>query len=716
MGYIFLMKGDYMRKALLFIVIGGIFLVSAVPLRAQQCVKDGITYGVTKGSFSSKWWNYQERGTSYMEGGCFEPALKDIEQAIKLRTAMSRVECDQRRGRTYGMHFVDYFGHREKGVALYHLGRMDESRKEIEFSLSCVESSKAQYYLDLVRKSQIETGALDKTPPDFEIAGPANKSYTKQTESAVQGKAWDDTYVKEIWIAGEPVVIPASDRQIAFSQTMRLSPGWNNFKIRAVDLAGKEKTRDWAVFLDQQGPEVSFLDIRALAGGQLEVTGDVVDDSPVQKFLLNNREVALESGKTFSARLSAQDGKIWFKASDLAGNETEGVVNLSSEPRGARLDLRKYYEKTRELGDRQVFPDNPYLGLVVPAGWAMPLPEAEMEVALTELYWDLKGKYDVYTDKDPPAIRLRGFKAETRVYFPEIYLEGFVADPVGLKQVLINGKSVLKSERKNMFFSTIIQLAPGMNRITLKAVDLNNNVAEKVLPIVREVPQVHKMDERMVVSMLPFYQMAPVPEIGPVAYDNLITSIVGQKRFNFVDRSKVDAIVRELKLSQEQLVDPAYVLKVGKMTAAEGMILGWVKETPNSIEVYAQLVDVESGEVMAEKDAYQQDKSLGSLKFLTQGLAIRLRQAFPIIEGKILSGDGKKVQLDFGKNQLIKPGMRVIFFEEQEIKDADSGQSLGFAAEKSGLGKIIEVYDKMSLAQMTGKGQALSAQGKVITK
>lgn len=706
-----------MRKIWCLMVLGALLSgFSAQAEKAPACVKNGVKYGVTSGAFRSEWWNYQERAMSYIDGGCYEPALADIEKAIKLRTALVKKDCDQRRARTYGMWFVDYFGHRGRGIALYHLGRIDEAQKELEFSLSCVESSQAQYYLDLVRKQKIESGQLDKTPPMMEIAYPPNQSYTNQSQLTFKGKALDDTLVKEIWVGSEAVVIPVAEKEVSFEQKLVLSPGWNNFKLRAVDITGKQSSLDWSVFLDQEGPEVSIADIRPLAGAELEVSGEVLDQAPISRLVFNNREVALQAGRAFTVRLNAApQWKIFFKASDVAGNSTEGVINLTGGPKGARL-----FQPAREAGLDNApgnWPGRPLPEYQTPFSLEMSRKgESAAELAFTELYWNLKERYDTYTDKDPPVIQLRGFRGETTVYFPELYLEGLVSDGSLLKEVSINDKPLLKSQRKNMFFNCILPLKEGANRITIRALDANGNLAEKVIRVFRVVPQVHQLNERLVVSMLPFRQMGQVQEIGVVGYDNLITAIVNQQRFNFVDRSKIEAIVRELKLSAEQLVDPNYTLKVGKMTSAEGMIIGYVKEAPSSIEIYAQLVDVETGTILAEKDAYNQDKSLEALKFLTRGLAIRLRENFPLLEGKVVKLDGKKALLDIGASQKLRPGMKVIFFQEQEIKDADSGLSLGKSTEKLGLGKIIEVYDKMSLVEPEAKVGNIAQNQAVITK
>jgi hypothetical protein len=707
-----------MRKTFWAVLVGLLlYSLPAFPQKAPECVKNGIKYGVISGAFRAEWWNYQERGMSYIDGQCYAPALDDITKAIELRQKLVKKDCDQRRARTYGMHFVDYFGHRERGVALYRLGKLDEAQQELEASLNCVESSKAQFFLDQLRKNKIESGQLDKTPPEVQVSEPANKSFTNSSTVKVTGKASDDSLVKEIWVGQDAVVIPVAQKEISFSEPEELNPGWNNFKIRAVDITGKEKSADWSIYLDLEGPEVSIADIKSVSGAEVEVSGELADASPISKFVLNNKEIPLEAGRSFKARLPvAPEWKIFFKAVDQAGNVTEGVINLATEPKGAMLEKRRAVQEASLDGDWG-YPGYAFQNYQMPFSFQMnDSGKALAQLAFTELYWNLKEKVDTYTDKEPPVIKLRGFKNETTVYFPELYLEGLVSDASNLKEVTINNKNLLGSQRKNMFFNYIVPLAPGLNRIVIRAVDVNGNVAERPIRVNRIVPVVHQLNERMVVSMLPFYQMGQVKEIGGVGYDNLITAIVNQKRFNFVDRSKIEAIVRELQLSAEQLVDPEYTLKVGKMTQSEGMIQGYVKETPSAIEIYAQLVDVESGEVLTEKDAYKEDKSLDAVKFITRGLAIRLREDFPVLEGKVVSLDGKKISIDLGSGQKIKPGMRLIFFTEEQMKDPESGVSLGVTTQKLGTGKVVEVRDRMSMAETVGKTETISPEKRVITK
>ena len=149
-----------MNKIGLYLALGLLAIAGpAYSEKPPECLKDGVKYGETKGAFRDKWWNYLERGQSYLEGGCYEAALNDLDRAIELRRQMVKNEHDKTRARTYGLHFVDYFPHREKGIALYRLGRMDEARTELEQSLKAVESQRARQYLDMAEMAKKSPGS-----------------------------------------------------------------------------------------------------------------------------------------------------------------------------------------------------------------------------------------------------------------------------------------------------------------------------------------------------------------------------------------------------------------------------------------------------------------------------------------------------------------------------------------------------------------------------
>ena len=95
------------------------------------------------------WWHYYRRGAAYIDGKCWNEAAQDFKAAIGQRYK------DKAQARTYGLHFIDYFPHRELGVAYYHLGRYVEAIEELETSLKHVKrkNDRAKHYLDLARNA-----------------------------------------------------------------------------------------------------------------------------------------------------------------------------------------------------------------------------------------------------------------------------------------------------------------------------------------------------------------------------------------------------------------------------------------------------------------------------------------------------------------------------------------------------------------------------------
>ena len=166
--------------------------------QGQVQVKDGQQYGVTSSQvWRGRWWNYYERGSSYAAGEFWPQAITDLQEAIKQR------DEDQRRARTYGLHFLDYFPHRELGIVYYRQGRHTDAIRELETSLRSVETAKAKFYLNKARRSQLEQTQSDTTPPRILIESPQDGLLTRQFMVIVQGRADDDTYVSAIAINGQ---------------------------------------------------------------------------------------------------------------------------------------------------------------------------------------------------------------------------------------------------------------------------------------------------------------------------------------------------------------------------------------------------------------------------------------------------------------------------------------------------------------------------------
>ncbi|HYE04107.1 MAG TPA: hypothetical protein VEL07_01190 [Planctomycetota bacterium] len=133
--------------------------------RPEPRIVDGIAYGVTSAPFRERWWQYYERGVSWARGGFLAEAERD------LRACLARRQTDHRRARTYGMHFVQCFAHRELAAVLIELGQLDEAEREARISLAQEPSAKAEHLLQRIAALRAGAVAPDAAPPAAAATG-----------------------------------------------------------------------------------------------------------------------------------------------------------------------------------------------------------------------------------------------------------------------------------------------------------------------------------------------------------------------------------------------------------------------------------------------------------------------------------------------------------------------------------------------------------------
>ncbi|QTA78795.1 Caspase-like domain-containing protein [Desulfonema limicola] len=321
----FLYKLSYLSLILLFF---GILFAGCQPLSENMPVKkDGKVYGITDGAFRHRWWNYYERGVSFMAGEFWIKAEKDF------RAAIAQWDNDQRRIRTYGRHLINYFPHRELGVSLFHQKKYLEAIHELEASISSEKTAKAQYYLDKVRKVWIEQEYLDKHPPQIKLSLSGHTTLSNQFKINVHGKATDDTFVKEISVNGEPVRIDLSQPVFEFNNSVSLKPGKNSIIAEVQDITGKTVTEKMEIFCDRTGP---ILNIDSLLQDGIEhyiLKGYAHDQSGIREIRVNGiklpdssgMEISLNHRLSFSGSIKTAE----IMAEDMAGNKTFGKIKLN---------------------------------------------------------------------------------------------------------------------------------------------------------------------------------------------------------------------------------------------------------------------------------------------------------------------------------------------------------------------------------------------------
>lgn len=225
--------------------------------------------------------------------------------------------------------------------------------------------------------------------------------------------------------------------------------------------------------------------------------------------------------------------------------------------------------------------------------------------------------------------------------------------------------------------------------------------------------------------------------IGAGVADMLVTQLVESGNFMVIERSELDAILKEQGLGQSGLVTPQSAAQVGKLLGVEMIVTGSISEFGEKKEkigggigslggfnigvatktarvaVDIRLVNVNTGEIVAAKTASGEDASTGldrvgiqdinfhdsktwdntqlgkasrlaineCVNYITEGMS-----GIPW-EGKIIKASGNVIFMKPGSKGGVKPGMKFsVYRPGEELIDPDTGLSLG--SEEMKIGEI----------------------------
>ncbi len=115
------------------------------------------------------------------------------------------------------------------------------------------------------------------------------------------------------------------------------------------------------------------------------------------------------------------------------------------------------------------------------------------------------------------------------------------------------------------------------------------------------IPQ---LAEAHTLAIADFDAHASDPQLQPLAKgmaDMLITDLSAVKALQLVERSKLAAVVAELKLQQGPYVDPNTAQRLGKLVAAEWLMVGGLTASGSKLRLDARIIQVETGKVQLAK-------------------------------------------------------------------------------------------------------------------
>ena len=632
--------------------------------------------------FRRTWFDFYNRARWRLQEGKFQEAEQDFRQAL------ARHDIDSWEERSYGVHFIEYFPHRELGVTLYNLKRYEEAKKEFERSLELTQSSRAKFYLNRVRRTLIESSGEDRQSPRVFIDEALEGMTTGEFSVSIQGRAEDDTFVSAIRVAGEPVFFELWSPQIEFEKVIPLHSGQNEIEIVVEDITGKETRRELEIRVDRQAPLLLVHEIQVLER-QVQVKATLEDAGGLKAAKIGDFEIALEGQIRYDLDrrfpYEGEPGEIPFVVEDQVGNDLRGEIKVEQDKRTAWLDSPDYLQR----------PGNGY-----PQEWFQPgvLVAANPFIAQGE--------------NQPPAITLRGIDSATNtVFLDRYYIEGRVRSEEQVGSLQINGKELLMSRAKEVHFGEVVSLKSATNEFIVTAKDRQNRASEQRLNIFRIIPESLSIGTRLAVTLSPFEYLGEEEEGTKQVDDKLVQAFVDARRFQVLDRESLESIMLERKLGASALADPSTAARLGRLQNADMILSGYVRPYPrsNGIEVVGRLIDTESSEILFEHDVYGEQQDEFTMTKMLEGLYVKFARGFPLLQGSIVTAGKKMLEVDLGYGGFARKQMRFMIYREgKKLINPINGRVLGAKTEMLGKGTIDKVLDQSATLEVIEKKSGIS--------
>ncbi|MEE4358002.1 MAG: hypothetical protein V2I97_16150 [Desulfococcaceae bacterium] len=621
------------RQILICILFSSLLWACANPV-GPPCIKNGKHYGVTSGIFRSQWDDYYERGLSYAEGECYSAALADFATALKGN------KRDDWMVRTFGMHFIDYFPHREKGIVHFYMGDMRAAEKELEISLQQKKTEKAAYYLNRVRKKILEekhaaAGSPVIIPDIPQVKSGRSEIRTNKEIICISGTVTDENYVHALNINGEKIPVPPGKSSF-FSQKIKTVPGWQEINITAENLLGGKSAHLIRIFTDRAGPLILIRHMSVNAEGGYLLEGYLEDDSAVSSFFINGQAAEMfpdaENEKKYFFAFLSHTSQIRILAKDSMGNETEAAFSFPAQQQTPEFHQRE------NAGNPLLFFLLAQTSVMTDSGYFLPKPS------------------------DPasgPQIYLAEWQENDFSFAENIRIRGHVRSSPSVVSIRINGDTVSSGPGSLIFFSHPLFLNPEENAVEISAEDESGRRSVRKIRIVHKKQAVYHLKHR---------------------YSLLIHPFRGGKKnadvFNNGFSEKLFQGQRFQIYQQENTVSP---LK-RKAGGTDGILSGRIYETHAGTEIVARMIDRTSSEILTTEDVYAEAGSVRTVKDIAGELCEKLIRACPLVTGEIREIDRRKIQIRTGEKRLKNGWPLIVYRPEPRSHRGSDTRILGSAA------------------------------------
>ncbi len=104
---------------------------------------------------------------------------------------------------------------------------------------------------------------------------------------------------------------------------------------------------------------------------------------------------------------------------------------------------------------------------------------------------------------------------------------------------------------------------------------------------------------KRLVAVLPFTDArGTVYELGRYTADELVTVFGVDQRFDVIERTRLDQVMKEIALSSSELIDDETARSIGNLLGADALVIGTFTDIGAAIDLNTRIVETESGRII----------------------------------------------------------------------------------------------------------------------
>ncbi len=206
---------------------------------------------------------------------------------------------------------------------------------------------------------------------------------------------------------------------------------------------------------------------------------------------------------------------------------------------------------------------------------------------------------------------------------------------------------------------------------------------------------------RLSIAILPFESRNISGELAKMdLLDKLITWFKETNRFDVVERSQLEKVLKEQQLGLSGVIDASTAVKVGKTIGVDAVVLGSWTRSQTAVSVDARLVDTETAAVITAKEAISERTTLPRISMMLDRLVKDIAEEFPIVDGLVIRANGSRLTLDIGREKGIRKGTRCYVYREgAPLIHPLTGEKIP-EFKIVGEAQVTDVFDKSSKASL----------------